>query len=316
MSDSGPWGTLGFLFFACLAAGISLVYLFCLKKFAERSVTENSDYIYQLLPKQLATREEYSKGFLIYFGSMAAMVALLALIGQSNQANLSMLGITLTKDASNVILPLAIALILIGALPTVPGLMLVEKYLRDYAHQRAYIPDAARATADRLAAADFDFSYYRGEALQSPELRGVEATDFTRSRHTLEYGWARLCCLVFIQKSCRMEGLTDSLDASLLRDYEKDLEPIESQKKSMEAEIAAYRAAAGGIAEETALSGPAGYDAAVPPLFHPRPPSPKISKPLSVTTTVSSSLMKPRFGCCSVVSTDTTMPLSSGRWAS
>src|SRR5688572_32989940 len=42
--------------------------------------------------------------------------------------------------------------------------------------------------------------------------------------------------------------------------------------------------------------------AAVPPRFHPRPPSPKISKPVSVTAIVSSSLMKPREGCFSVVS--------------
>src|SRR4029077_7388116 len=40
---------------------------------------------------------------------------------------------------------------------------------------------------------------------------------------------------------------------------------------------------------------------AVPPRFQPRPPSPKISKPVSVTATVSSSLMKPRVGCFSVV---------------
>ena len=41
-----------------------------------------------------------------------------------------------------------------------------------------------------------------------------------------------------------------------------------------------------------------------------------ISKPVSVTATVSSSLMKPREGCFSVVSTEMTMPASSGRCAS
>src|SRR5580692_2092213 len=58
------------LFFGCLAAGIGLVYLFCRQKFGERVVTENKDYVYQLMPRQLATRDEYSKGFLIYFGTM------------------------------------------------------------------------------------------------------------------------------------------------------------------------------------------------------------------------------------------------------
>ncbi len=61
----------GLVFFACLTAAIGLVYLFCRPKFGERSITGNGDYAYQLLPRQLATREEYSKGFLIYFGAMA-----------------------------------------------------------------------------------------------------------------------------------------------------------------------------------------------------------------------------------------------------
>jgi hypothetical protein len=240
MNIGVPLDELSFLFFGSLGVAIWLVYLSCRPRFAERSVTGSSDYIYQLLPRQLATHEEYSKGFLIYFGSMAAMVVLLALLGPQN---LESLGITLPKALSYVTLPPAIALVLMGALPNVPGLMLIEKYLRQYALERAYIPDAARATAQRLAAADFDFTSYQGEELQSPEMRGVEPADFTRSRRSLEHGWARLCCLVFVQKSCRMSGLTDSLDASLLRDYEKDLELIESEKKSMEAQVAAYRAA-------------------------------------------------------------------------
>jgi hypothetical protein len=131
----------------------------------------------------------------------------------------------------------------VGALPTVPGLTLIEKNLREYAHKRAYIPDAARATADRLAAADFDFTSYQDEALESPEMRGVEPADFKRSRRSLGHSWARLCCLVYAQKSYRMSGVTEPLDASLLRDYEKDLEFIENKKQSMEAEVAAYRAA-------------------------------------------------------------------------
>jgi hypothetical protein len=240
MNFGVPLDQSSILFFASLAGAIWLVYLFCQQKFAERSDTGSSDYIYQLLPPQLATHEEYSKGFLIYFGSMAAMVLLLALLGPQN---LESLGIVLPKALSYLALPPAIALVLIGALPNVPGLMLIERYLRQYALERAYIPDAARAAAQRLAAADFDFTSYQGEALQSPEMRGVEPADFTRSRLGLEHSWARLCCLVFVQKSCRMSGLTDSLDASLLQDYEKDLELIESQKKSMEAQVAAYRTA-------------------------------------------------------------------------
>src|SRR5215471_16536374 len=231
---------LSLLFFGSLAGALWLLYVFCKRKFAERSETGRRDYIYQLLPRQLATPQEYSKGFLIYFGSMAAFVILLSLLGPEN---LGSLGITMSEKLNYITVPLAIVLIQIGALPNVPGLILMEQLLRQYAHARAFILDAARATAQRLAAADFDFSSYQGEVLRSPEMRGVEPADFTRPRHSLEHAWARLCCLVFVQKSCRVEGVTESLDANLLQDYETDLELIESEKKSMEAQVAAYRAA-------------------------------------------------------------------------
>jgi hypothetical protein len=216
------------------------VYLFCRQKFQERIVTESRDYIYQLLPRQLATSEEYFRGFLIYFGTMASLVTVLSLLGPNN---LSALGMKLPDGVNYLILPLDIALVLIGAVPNIPGVMLLEKYLRTYAHQRAYIPDSALATANRLAAADFDFTRYDGETLQSREMRGVELSDFTQPRGSLRNSWARLCCLVFVLKSCRIEGLTEPLDATMLRDYERDLELIESKKKSMESEIALYRAA-------------------------------------------------------------------------
>jgi hypothetical protein len=79
-----------------------------------------------------------------------------------------------------------------------------------------------------------------GSAVSSCE---PELADFIRPRHSLGHSWARLCCLVYVQKSYRMSGLTEPLDASLLRDYGKDLDFIESKKQSMETEVAAYRAA-------------------------------------------------------------------------
>ena len=235
-----PLNELSWLFFVFLGVAIWLVYVFAQQKFAERSETGSRDYIYQLLPRQLATPAEYSNGFLIYFGTMAGIVIVMSLAGPNN---LEALGIKMPQGLSFVCVPLVLAFVLIGSLPTVPGLTTLEKLLRQYAHTRAYIPDAARATAQRLAAADFDFSSYQGEVLQSPEMRGVDPGDFTRPRHSLEHAWARLCCLVFVQRSCRIEGLTDSLDATLLQDYETDLQLIESEKKSMEAQIAAFRSA-------------------------------------------------------------------------
>lgn len=227
------------LFFGCLAAGIGLVYLFCRQKFGERLVTENKDYVYQLMPRQLATRDEYSKGFMIYFGTMAFTVALLSLIGPKNLASL---GLPLPPDLSNAVIPLCVAFLLVGVMPVVPMLQDVERRLRQYAHERAYIPTAARATAQRLAAADFDFSSYEGEALKTPDLRGVDPSDFTRSRRALEHDWARLSCLVYELKSRQLSGVTDALDADLLNSYENDVQNIAAKRKSMEDEVARYRA--------------------------------------------------------------------------
>jgi uncharacterized protein (DUF2384 family) len=237
VSLDDPWSFI--LFVASLTAAFGVVYLFCRQKFDERSSTGTDDYANQLLPRQLATHEEYSKGFLVYFGTMVATVLLLSLIGPKN---LAAVGIPLSKDLSYVVVPIAVSLVLVGLMPTVPVLLEIEKWLRKYAHERAYIPAAARATAQRLAAADFDFAAYGGDVLHQPEMRGVEAADFTRSRRSLEHDWARLSCLVYEQKSRRLAGLMDWLDSDLLRDYANDLDIIEGMKKSMEADVAAYRA--------------------------------------------------------------------------
>jgi hypothetical protein len=52
-----PLDEMSILFFASLGAAIWLVYLFCQRKFAEPSNKGNGEFIYQLLPRQLATRE-------------------------------------------------------------------------------------------------------------------------------------------------------------------------------------------------------------------------------------------------------------------
>jgi hypothetical protein len=85
------------LFFGCLIAAIGLVYLFCSQKFGERSVVENKDYVYQLTPRQLATPQEYSKGFLIYLSTMVSTVVILSLIGPKN---LHSLGLPVAQDIS------------------------------------------------------------------------------------------------------------------------------------------------------------------------------------------------------------------------
>src|SRR5213083_1145437 len=113
VSLDDPWSFM--LFMASLIASIGLVYLFCRQKFDERSSTGTDDYANQLLPRQLATHEEYSKGFLVYFGTMVATVLVLSLIGPNN---LVALGVPLPKDLSPGAVPIAVALILVGLMPT------------------------------------------------------------------------------------------------------------------------------------------------------------------------------------------------------
>jgi hypothetical protein len=122
------------VFFSSLAIAIWFVYVFCQKRFAERGVTENSDYIYQLLPRQLATHEEYFRGLMIYFGSMAATVVLLSLLGPKNLGTFAIkLPDGVNPDAvSYATVPIIIAFVLMGALPNVPGLTQIDKYLREY----------------------------------------------------------------------------------------------------------------------------------------------------------------------------------------
>jgi len=228
--DIGP------LFIVGATVAMALLYLFCRKKFDERSVTGNSDYVYQLLPSELATRQEYNKGFLTYFGTIVFVVVALSLLGPKD---LSLLGIRL-DDVSVNFKPVYLAIVLMGIVPNIPVLQDIEKWLRQYAHEMAYIPRSALATAEKLTVAEFDFSGYTGEALQSNEIRGVDPSDFKQSRRTLEYAWARLCCLIYQQNSVLISG-ADSIETSLLRAYEKDLELIEKDKKSMEPEVALYR---------------------------------------------------------------------------
>src|SRR5262245_26009436 len=223
-------------FFAFLAVAVIIVYVFCKKKFAEPSRKQTDDFVYSLLPEQLATPEEYRRGFKNYLLVMILAVVFLSLIGPSN---LRAIGLPVPADANFVAVPLAVALMLVGLLPNVGVLEAIELRLRQYAHERARIPIAAREMAKILSCADFDFVTYQ-EPLVSGEMRGVEKADFDQSRGTLEHDWARLSALI-----CRVKLLMSdpaaSLDHELLRTYQREVEGIEDKRNSMEAEIARYR---------------------------------------------------------------------------
>jgi len=222
----------------CLAFGIGIVALVAMKKFEESTIEKGEDdFIAQLLPKYLATREQYSRALIRYVGSMIAILCALCFVGPRL---LEILAPDLKSYAP--VAPLGFALLVVGFLPNVPWLQDVEWRVRRFWHERAFIPEAARATADGLRAANFDFSLYmQPPVLACPGMRGVELADFQAPRGTIEYGWARLSCLSHELARRRDAGETESLDDEMLDRYARDLDNVASKRRAMEVDMAQYR---------------------------------------------------------------------------
>lgn len=222
----------------CLGLGVVIVALHSMKKFEESTVDKSEDnFISQLLPRYLATREEYSRALMRYMGSMIGILCALSVLGPRL---LEVLSPTLSAYAP--VAPLGFALILVGVLPNVPWLQDIEWRVRRFWHERAFIPAGARATADMLRASDFDFSSYKQKAvLASPDMRGIELTDFEAPRGSVEYGWARLSCLSHELAWRRDAAETESLDGEMLDRYANDLDNIASKRQALESDVAQYR---------------------------------------------------------------------------
>jgi hypothetical protein len=139
-------------------------------------------------------------------------------------------------------LPMFIALVIVGVLPNVPWLQQLEFQLRRFAHQRAFIPKAARAVSDKLSSAEFNFELYQSEmVLNSPAMYGVERSDFIGPRDSIEYAWARLSCLLYRFKYLQDAGVALSFDEEVLDRYSADLEALVLKRKAMADDIAKYR---------------------------------------------------------------------------
>ena len=227
-----------FEFLLALLFSIGIVFLFSLQKFGEPTCArDENDPTTQILPKHLASREQYSRAHMLYVSIMVLVVVSISVLGPR----------VLGPNAQGVpdaptALPLFVALVLVGALPNVPWLQDLEKALRRFAHQRAFIPSAARADAARLRAAAFDFSRFNvPEILNSPALRGVTAKDMERPRGTLEYSWARLSCLVYQVRELQNGVNTGLLDEELVKSYASAIDQVVLQRKSMEEDIVEYR---------------------------------------------------------------------------
>ncbi len=185
----------------------------------------------------MTTPQEYSRALMFYIGTLIVFVAVLSFLGPR------VLSLNSSKvPETSAALPMFVALVLVGLLPSVPWLQQIELQLRRFAHERAYIPRAARAAADKLAAADFDFSAYdSGLVLNSPGMRAVEPSDFAAARDTVEYAWARLSALLYQLRRRQDAGLTMPFDGEVLQLYARDLDNLLLKRKSLEDDIIHYR---------------------------------------------------------------------------
>ena len=226
-------------FFLCLGLALFVVFIFGMKKFGEPTVERSEDdFITQLLPQYLATPDEYFRALLFYLSTLSVLVAVISLLGPRVVG----LGTAPVPDIARS-LPLFVALVLVGVLPNVPWLQQLELLLRRFAHERAFIPSASRAVADTLAAAEFNFALFDAERiLRSPKMRGVESSDFTKPRDSIEYSWARLSCLLWeLQRRQDSSQIEPILDGELLQRYASDLDSIALRRKSLEEDITQYR---------------------------------------------------------------------------
>jgi Protein of unknown function (DUF2384) len=224
-------------FLGALLVAIAIVFLISRRRFGEPTMEKvPDDPLAQLLPKHLATKEEYSSGLMTY---IAAMILLLVALSCLGNPILDLLQIKVGNGAGGtVVAPIVIGLALVGLLANfnVPYVKEIEWHIRHFAHQRAFIPASARATAETLTAAGFDFSQYRHTDVLS-EMDGVEAADFDRSPGTILYDWARLNCLLYAVKG-RYEA---DLDGELLKQYEHDLAKIYDRREELVSQIAEFR---------------------------------------------------------------------------
>jgi Protein of unknown function (DUF2384) len=219
------------------AFGVMIVALNSIKSFAQPTLENGEDeFITQLLPKYLATREEYSRALFCYMASMVAILCAMTVLGPRLFDALPPMK-QFTQTA-----PLGFALILVGLLPNVPWLRDVEWRVRHFWHERAYIPAAARATADTLRASNFDFSAYKSDAvLDSPLMREIGQNDFEAPRGSIGHGWVRLSCLLYELRRRRDAGETKFLDSELLDRYQKDIDSITIKRRALESDIVQYR---------------------------------------------------------------------------
>ncbi|MGB9369041.1 MAG: hypothetical protein WCE79_23810 [Xanthobacteraceae bacterium] len=226
-----PFDETSHYFFLSLAVGAAVVFFFSLKKFGESTVDKSEDDFIARLPiKYLASHDVYARAMLLYIGVMVLTLTAFSLLGPSALG----LGGDKVPETATSVLPLFVALILVGIIPNFSMLQSIERRIRQFAHERAYIPASARAMAERMAAAEFAFERYATDAILGlPLMADLLRSDLGSSRGSLEYSWARLCCLSYEMqwgKAAELIGTLEELRNSL-----------EEKRQALAKEIGQYR---------------------------------------------------------------------------
>src|SRR6516164_2045691 len=108
-----------------VAMGTVIVAVLSVRKFGEPAVEKvEGDFIAQLLPKYLATHEQYSRALVGYLLSMVGILCLLSAVGPRLADVLPVLAPF--KPAA----PIGCALLLVGALSNTPWLQDIEWRIR------------------------------------------------------------------------------------------------------------------------------------------------------------------------------------------
>ncbi|BAM93165.1 amino acid adenylation protein [Bradyrhizobium oligotrophicum S58] len=223
----------GFLqFMLALATGGLIVVLFAMNDFGAMPIGGADNVVAKFPTRILASRDELKRAMIVYVTAMIVALVALSVLGP---AALKIGGFT-PPAALVPVLPLLIALILVGAIRRVGYLEQIERNLGQFARERAYIPAATLAIADKMAAAEFDFAPYQdGAMLALPAMAGVEQGDFTRPRGSLEYGWARLCVLSYELDAGRSATLVGLLGNPVLQ-------TLETERQTLADDVVEYRA--------------------------------------------------------------------------
>jgi len=205
-------------FFLSLGVGGLIVFLFAMNRFGETPIGGDDDLIAKFPTKFLATRDEYARAMIVYITTMLVVLVAFSVLGPG----VLKIGGYTPPAAVTPVLPLVVALVLVGVIPKIRYLHEIEHNLRQFARERAYIPATTLAIADRMAAADFDYAPYQERAILAlPAMAGVARSDFARPRGSLEYSWARLCVLSYELHAGKAAAIVGPLGKPLLKAFEK-----------------------------------------------------------------------------------------------